>query len=295
MRGSAICVGSSEPYSGILHGVILANMLASAISYRCGWVLPWCTLACWGCCEGSAQQFPKSPLLESTGPRRLTARAATLCDLDRVRNHGTGQLWARFLQSVPAPRSDDGWKTTTHNGIKFTSATTLNPQWIDTAFRAWLQAANQFPPRQGVRPSVVFAPTTEVFRQLTLQPGWDLASTSGTTITLQPAAVFDRNHVSLARTLQHEMLHVAVESRASAKAPLWLREGLVELLAGEVKGDSPTLSAEQTERLLRSASTRRLSQQAHAAAEARTRLLAARYGFSAVRDWLVSGSPLPAH
>ena len=39
-------------------------------------------------------------------------------------------------------------------------------------------------------------------------------------------------------TLLHEMLHVLVEAEASERTPLWLREGLVEVLAGETAGSA---------------------------------------------------------
>jgi hypothetical protein len=94
----------------------------------------------------------------------------------------------------------------------------------------------RFPPRHAVAPEIVFAPTTEIFRQLTAQPGWDLAGTQ--------AQQFDRVAAGRGRAarilddaapaaLLHEMLHVLVEAEASAQTPLWLREGLVEVLAGE--------------------------------------------------------------
>ena len=198
-------------------------------------------------------------------------------------------LWITLACSA----QEAGWLITSANGITFRSTAPLSPRTVATATNAWAIAGNQFPPRQHVLPSVVFAPTTEIFRHLTSQPGWLLASTSGTQIVLQPAAVFEANHVSMAQTLRHEMLHVVVESSASPKTPLWLREGLVEILAGETHGGIPALSAAETERLLQHTKTRQLSQAAHTASGARARLLVDRYGFSTVRGWLVTGAPVP--
>ncbi len=189
--------------------------------------------------------------------------------------------------------SDEGWKQTSRNGIAIVSTTTLAPQTMGEIVDAWTMAKSRFPPCCQVTPYLVFAPTTEIFRQLTSQPGWLLASTSGAKIVLQPATVFEANHVALGETLRHEMLHVAVESSASAKTPLWLREGIVEALAGEARQGAPSLSAQDTERLLRNVSTQGKSQAAHKAAGARVQLLSARYGFSSVRDWLIAGSPVP--
>ena len=156
---------------------------------------------------------------------------------------------------------------------------------------AWEQAKRLFPPRSAVAPEVVFAPSVEIFRQMTSQPGWMLASTSGGRIVLQPESVLGGREHSV---LLHEMLHALVESEASAKAPLWLREGLVEVLAGESEsrdnGDG-TMDDAATENALRHAGTRELSERAHWAAAARVRGLISRYGMAQVRSWLGSGAP----
>ncbi|WP_047487045.1 SpoIID/LytB domain-containing protein [Terriglobus sp. TAA 43] len=189
--------------------------------------------------------------------------------------------------------SDDGWHQTTQNGISLTS-TAIPPQAVMAlAAESWLFAKSHYTTPHIIIPSITVAPSTELFRQLTLQQGWQLASTSGSTIILQPFSVIAGNRVSLKKTLEHEMLHVAVESSANPKAPLWLREGLVEVLAEEEIHTSPTLSPQDTERLLQNAASQQESQAAHAAAAARTRQLVDRYGISAVRGWLVAGSSIP--
>ena len=66
------------------------------------------------------------------------------------------------------------------------------------------------------------------------EPGWMLASTRGSNVFLQPAAVRQNNGGTEALLL-HEFLHVLVEQQAGEKAPLWLREGLVETLANPGK------------------------------------------------------------
>jgi stage II sporulation protein D len=76
-----------------------------------------------------------------------------------------------------------------------------------------------------------------------------------------------------------------------SRAPPWLREGLVEVLAGEAQTQRPAMSAAAIDSALQHAELLETSQRAHLAAAARVRALIARYGFSAVRGWLSSGVP----
>src|ERR1019366_9957144 len=101
----------------------------------------------------------------------------------------------------------------------------------------------RFPPRHAIAPEIVFAPTTEIFRQLAAQPGWALASTRGNAIVLQPEAVLRAHGRIASAALLHEMLHVLVEAEAGEHAPLWLPEGLVEVLAGGRAGKGKTIRA----------------------------------------------------
>ena len=95
---------------------------------------------------------------------------------------------------------------------------------------AWARAQSLFGLSCGSPPTVQELPSTELFRQTTGEPGWMLASTRGSTVFLQPAAVRQNNGGTEALLL-HEFLHVLVEQQAGENAPLWLREGLVETLA----------------------------------------------------------------
>src|SRR6185312_414116 len=56
-------------------------------------------------------------------------------------------------------------------------------------------------------------PNLDSFRNATGEPGWVAARTSGRTIDLQPADVLESRGV-LRQTLQHELVHVIVETRA---------------------------------------------------------------------------------
>jgi stage II sporulation protein D len=188
-----------------------------------------------------------------------------------------------------------GWHETVLGAITLRStnlpSSAEDVAWARLVPRTWNDALERFPPHKTMAPCIVLAPTTELFRQMTAQPGWTLASTRGNTIVLQPKSVLTSHGLNESATLLHEMLHVLVESEASQRAPLWLREGLVEVLAGEAGGPMSSLSTSQIEGALASADSWASSERAHHAAAAKVRLLIARYGISTVRCWLSSGPP----
>lgn len=222
-----------------------------------------------------------------------------LCQQGAIEMAHTGKQYRDILAfyfpgtAVGITRADEGWKQSSYGGIHVTSVSALLPAQGKDIVDAWSFARAHFPLRQQLVPTVTLAPTTEMFRQLTGQPGWDMASTSGTAIVLQPPAIIMANHMSLQTTLRHEMLHVAVESNANSKAPLWLREGLVEVLASDATNTPQALTVEATERLLQNPGNRQESEAAHRAAAARVHRLVGRYGMSAVRGWLATGSAMP--
>ena len=103
----------------------------------------------------------------------------------------------------------------------------------------------------------------------------------------------------LAGTMRHEFLHALVERQAVLHAPLWLREGLVELWS-EADGAAadaiarkpwPGLTPDAADSALAHASTEAESEQAHRAAEWYTAELLVRYGRNQVIEWLHSGVP----
>lgn len=187
--------------------------------------------------------------------------------------------------------TDEGWQRVQIGPLTVRSTEAISSEHKKELQDAWAEALRRFPVQRVPSPQIAIAPTTEVFRQITGQPGWALASTSGSNIVLQPDAVLRAHGRSAADTLLHEMLHVLVESEASDRAPLWLREGLVEELAGETKDGLSAMTAAATETALRQSRSLEASEQAHAAAGARVHALSARYGLSVVRGWLASGVP----
>jgi stage II sporulation protein D len=167
---------------------------------------------------------------------------------------------------------DDGWQETRLGALTLRAARPLTAWQQTTLQRTWSEAQRLFPPRRPIAPEIVLAPTTEVFRQLTTQPGWELASTRDNTIVLQPDAVLLARGRDASATLLHEMLHVLVEAETSERTPLWLREGLVEVLAGEAANSTNTAAAMPTSEIesdLQHAASLRQSERAHRVAAVR--------------------------
>lgn len=186
---------------------------------------------------------------------------------------------------------DDGWQETNAGQLRVRATYTLSQRDREELQKAWADAQKRLPPDRTVRPRITFAPFTEIFRQLTGEPGWELASTAGETIVLQPATIFRANGTELSATLLHEMLHVLVEFECNAQTPLWLREGLVEALAGGPPARSAPMTTSVVDRELSHPASQSAAAKAHGAAAEMVRVLIARYGFSTVRGWLSSGVP----
>jgi stage II sporulation protein D len=111
---------------------------------------------------------------------------------------------------------------------------------------------------------------------------------------LQPAAV-RQNNGGTETLLLHEFLHVLVEQQAGEKAPLWLREGLVETLANSGKTGSEfrvVMPAKELDAALAHPADAAASRQAHQVAARMAALLCTRYGMAAVRDFLRNGVPI---
>jgi hypothetical protein len=119
-----------------------------------------------------------------------------------------------------------------------------------------------------------------------------LASTRGSHAFLQPATVRQSNG-GTGTLLLHEFLHVLVEQQAGANAPLWLREGLVEILAapGNRLWEPVDLADPQIDAALAHPSSAAVSRQAHEAAARMASLLLSRYGMPAVLAFLRNGVP----
>ena len=126
-------------------------------------------------------------------------------------------------------------------------------------------------------------PDLDTFRNATGEPGWIAGRTEGRRIQLRPA------RPSIEETLRHELCHVMVESEASPSQPMWLREGLAAVLAGERVADAPARLPSDAE-IRQTADVARARRSADDAARTVQRLVN-RYGLSAVVGWLKTGLP----
>jgi stage II sporulation protein D len=121
-------------------------------------------------------------------------------------------------------------------------------------------------------------PDVETFRNATGEPGWVAAHTVGVHIQLQTAAA-----------LRHELLHVLVEAHATARLPVWFREGLVEYL--EDPGAARAAGKPPADVDLRQTGDAQRARRAYAAAAGSVAALVDRYGETAVLSWLTAGLP----
>jgi stage II sporulation protein D len=242
----------------------------------------------------------------------LTLSGADLEIRGRGYGHGVGLCQAGAFEMATEGRSDseilsfyfpgtvpgmtpagDGWKKVA--GAGWTLLTTDPADGLVTEGNAAWARAQSLLGRAPQPPTVQELPTTELFRQTTGEPGWMLASTRGSHVFLQPAAVRQSNG-GAETLLLHEFLHVLVEQQAGANAPLWLREGLVETLAAPEKRKSEPvdLTAAEVDVALAHPASASASRRAHEAAARMAALLCARYGMPAVLGFLRNGVPSEA-
>lgn len=230
-----------------------------------------------------------------------TVRGASLVLDGKGHGHGVG-----LCQTGAMQMASEGKRSAEILGFYFPGAiigiTPHGDVWSETTFgplhirsvgkspdvlAAWNQAQGRFPGAKLNAANITFAPTVELFRQLSSQPGWMLASTRGSDIILQPASIVGN---AMQRTLLHELLHLLVESEATPSTPLWLREGLVEALAGEKgRGAMPTAELEAA---LANPPSREASERAHLAAAAKVQALINTHSLTTVRIWLRNGVPV---
>jgi stage II sporulation protein D len=128
-------------------------------------------------------------------------------------------------------------------------------------------------------------PDLDTFRNASGAPGWVAAYTVGHRIHLQPTAVL-RARNALETTVRHEVLHVLVESHASARLPLWFREGLVSWLdKPSTPGGTPRMPSDEE------FADQARARQAYADSARTVAGLVNRYGEGVVSSWLERGIP----
>jgi stage II sporulation protein D len=211
--------------------------------------------------------------------------------------HSTAEILSFYFPGATSgiTSADQGWKTLAGSGW---TLLTTNPAGglLAEGNAAWVRAQSLLgSPAASAGPVVQELPSTELFRQTTGEPGWMLASTRGNNVFLQPPAV-RRNNEGTDDLLLHEFLHALVEQQAGEKAPLWLREGLVESLAGGRKKTEELMDtpASAVDAALAHPASAAASRHAHRLAAQMAATLCARYGVAAVREFLHSGVPSEA-
>jgi stage II sporulation protein D len=197
-------------------------------------------------------------------------------------DEATGREWNKYdgdgfvLESLDA--SDAGYLTD------------LNRARAEATERSGLKATTPFTVRTFT--------STPAFRASTLAPGWVAAFTEGDWIGTQPLRTLAARGL-IADTTRHEFLHALVEQEAGPRAPLWLREGLVEFWSEPSRDPNssdrgrptPALKVDATDAALAHATTEEESEAAHRAAKWYAAQLLARYGRAQVLEWLRSGIP----
>jgi stage II sporulation protein D len=128
-------------------------------------------------------------------------------------------------------------------------------------------------------------PDLDAFRNVTGEPGWVAAHSSGRRIDLQPVAIL-RSKNALETTIRHEVLHVFVETQARPGLPIWFREGVAGYLEG-----APSSPGAAADRDLRQTADEGRARQAYGAAIERVAELVRRNGAAAVLGWVKTGVP----
>jgi stage II sporulation protein D len=213
-----------------------------------------------------------------------------------------GEILQQYFPGAQAVDEESGreWIRFTGDGFVLESLEMGNAAYLPELNRARAEATE----RSGLHATGSFTvrtfASTPAFREATLAPGWVAAFTEGNWIGTQPLRTLAGRRL-LADTMRHEFLHALVEQQAGPRAPLWLREGFVEvwseqsgdassLNAGQ-SGAAPKLSPESANDALAHPATEGESAAAHRAAEWYTARLLARYGRAQVLEWLKSGVP----
>jgi stage II sporulation protein D len=208
------------------------------------------------------------------------------------------EILAQYFPGAQAADEATGRSWTTVSGEGFVLET------LDAGDRGFLgdvaRARGEASQRSGLNanaPITVRAfPSTNAFRDETLAPGWVAAFAEGNWIATQPLSILAARNV-LISTLRHEFLHALVEQETGPAAPLWLREGLVELWSASDEGAAairrgrPGLTLDNLEMRLRHSDTEAQSEAAHREAAQYAARVLDRYGRDHVMQWLRSGVP----
>jgi stage II sporulation protein D len=206
------------------------------------------------------------------------------------------EILAQYFPGAEAADESSGraWQSFAGDGFVLESLNAGAAAFLPDLNRARAEASE----RSGMHASAPFTvrafASTPAFRDATLAPGWVAAFDEGDWIGTQPLRTLASRQL-LADTMRHEFLHALVEREAGPKAPLWLREGLVEAWSesGAAKPPSarPKLTIDGINAALAHSASEDESEVAHRAAAWYAAQLLTRYGRAQVLDWLRSEIP----
>jgi stage II sporulation protein D len=118
------------------------------------------------------------------------------------------------------------WRTLNGERVElWTTAPGRDQRLVPIADAALRQAEEITSMHVRLRPLLRVYPTITAFRNATAEPGSVAGDERGRVIRLQPDPP--------SQTLLHEMLHFVLEANTRPDVPVWFREGLVALLAGD--------------------------------------------------------------
>jgi len=209
-------------------------------------------------------------------------------------NHG--QILAQYFPAAQAADEVTGvaWQSLAGNGFELQTLEPADATYLPAIQQA-LDEAERLSGLQTAAPLTMRAfRSTHAFRDGTLAPGWVAAFTEAGWIGTQPLRTLAARKM-LASVLRHELLHALVESRATAKTPLRLREGLAEAWSGDAKlGQRPSLTLDLIDTKLAHPASEAESEAAHRAAGWYAQKMLDHYGRTQVLEWLRSGVPQSA-
>jgi stage II sporulation protein D len=211
-----------------------------------------------------------------------------------AQGHSMLQVFDLYFPGAVAADEDTGhvWKSFTGDGFILESLDASDAAYLPDLARARAEASQRSGLNVGAPVTVRAFASTQSFREATLAPGWVAAFTESDWIGTQPLRTLAARRL-LSGTMRHEFLHALAEQQAGPQAPLWLREGLVEVWS-EVDGaahNPPAMKIDAVDAALAHSSTEAESEAAHRAAAWYASQLLARYGRTQVLEWLRSGIP----
>lgn len=221
-----------------------------------------------------------------------------LCQKGAAAMAAEGHSAQQILQQYfPDARSTDEatgrtWHNFGSNGFILESLNSADAAYLPELAQARAEASR----RSGLNAPTPFTlrdfASTPAFRDATQAPGWVAAFTEGDWIATQPLHTLATRHL-LDATALHEFLHALVEREAGPQAPLWLREGLVEVWSNPANETTavPVLSINASDAALANSTSEAQSDAAHRAAGWFAERLLDRYGRARVLEWLHSGIP----